>query len=476
MYKPSLHFHFVGVGGIGMSALAHILHRRGYRVSGCDQDLESTQIEQLHSAGCAVLNKNNSTFCLSTPYDVLVYSTAISHESPEVIVARKRDIPVIHRSEVLRELMRLQYGIGVTGSHGKTTTSSLISHILLSAHFDPTVVVGGIMHNIHSNAHAGSGKFLVAEADESDRSFLQLHPAIGVVTNIDLEHLETYTDMTDITESFLRYINQIPFYGAAIINADDPHTRALMSRITARYITFGINNTANIRAHALELGTHTSTFTLMVDDVSQGIRYPMNNSWGPQINYGRIELPMAGIHNVSNCLAAIATALEVGASIDDIKTGIKTFLGVERRFTHKLCINGTDVYDDYGHHPKEIEHTFTIAKKCAQKKLVVVFQPHRYSRTAHLWDDFISVFKQAPLDKLIITDIYAASESPIAGISGQSFAQALQKQALGYPIEFISAENNYEHILHALKADLEPGNLILLQGAGRLDKLPEQLK
>lgn len=463
MYKKKAHIHFVGIGGIGMSGIATILRNQGYTISGCDIDLEQKSITHLQTLGCSIYQGNNTNQCQNEKIDILVYSSAIKAHDPEIIAAQKRGIPTIARALMLAELMRTKYSIAIAGAHGKTTTTSLISHILLEASMDPTVIIGGHLHAISSNARLGKGDFLVAEADESDRSFLHLQATIAIITNIDLEHLETYTDLDDIKQTFRQFLNNLPFYGKAILCIDDDHVRSLLPMPHLKIISYGITQkSADIRAESIELKPDHTLFTVWSEK--------------EQCTLGNIRLAMPGIHNVANGLAAIALAQDLGIPFSTTARALESFKGIDCRFSYRGLYKNSEIFDDYGHHPNEIHQTLLVARRRAQGKLVVIFQPHRYSRTHALWDDFITLFLAHPLDELIVTDIYAASEAPIAEITGENLVKALHMRNPNFTITYLP----FEQILPQVQREKfsctdHAGNLILFLGAGKITKLSTEL-
>ena len=458
MYKQDLHLHFVGIGGIGMSGIAQIFAQKGFRVSGCDSDCSQKNIENLRELGCTISEGNNSATCHNDAIDVLVYSSAISETNPEIIRAQKYGIPVVHRSLLLAELMRTHYSIGITGSHGKTTTSSLTAHLLLEANYDPTIVVGGNMHNINNNAHHGKGVFLVAEADESDRSLLNLPICYGVLTNIDLEHLETYKDIEDIAETFQMFLNKIPFYGRAFVCIDDTTTQALLPKFR-NVISYGIHESAHWKIVDVILNRDDSSFSLL----------------NKEVIYGPFKISLPGIHNIKNATAALLVAHILEVPWDTIKKGLSTFQGVDRRFTYKGSFNGAAIFDDYGHHPEELFNSFKVARKKTDGKLVVLFQPHRYSRTQALWNEFIKVLSSSDIDELILTDIYPASEFPREGITSQNLLKELKKISPQIRASYIPLDNDFKDLEAYLKKILKPEDLLLLQGAGKVNKIASKL-
>lgn len=466
MYKKG-HIHFVGIGGIGMSGLAKILKSQGYQISGCDLDLEQQSVLDLIQAGCNIYKGNNTPYCDDTSIDILVYSTAIKPDNPEIKRAQERSIPTIHRSLMLAEIMRTKYSIAITGAHGKTTTTSLISHILIEAKKDPTVIIGGHLKNISANANLGTGDFLVAEADESDKSFLRLNPTLAVVTNIDLEHLDTYKDLEDIKNSFSQFLNNIPFYGKAFVCIDDPNIQEILQNLPhIKTIKYGLldqeNNKPDIFAKDINLEKDHSTFTV----------YQKNNP----VPLGKIYLNMPGRHNILNSLAAISVSLDLEIPFEIIAQALKNFGGIDRRFTYKGLYKGAELFDDYGHHPTEIYNTLLVARKRAKNKLIVVFQPQRFTRTHKLWQDFLNVFAYSPIDKLIITDIYPASEAPIENINSKNLVDQLKLKQPSCPVTYIPFDTNLEAILSELNPVLSQDDLVLLLGAGKVNKLADIIK
>jgi UDP-N-acetylmuramate--alanine ligase len=463
MYKKKSHIHFVGIGGIGMSGIATILKQQGYTISGCDPDIQQDTIEQLKQSGCIVHHGNNSPACNNISIDILVYipmyATSISAVAQEIERAQQRGIPTISRACMLAELMRTKYSIAITGSHGKTTTTSLISHILIEANTDPTVVIGGKLHNLSSNVRVGNGNFLVAEADESDRSFLELLPTLAVITNIDLEHLETYKDLDDIKQAFMQFITLLPFYGKAIVCIDDENIRSLLPIQQVKTISYGINHDADFYARDIVLNADHSTFTM----------YKKNSL------LGTITLPIPGKHNIYNCLAAIALTYELDISFETIAHSLKTFGGIDRRFTLRGTYKGAEVFDDYGHHPKEIENTLLVARKRAKNKLIVVFQPHRYTRTEKLWSQFLDTFAKSPIDQLIITDIHSAGEAPIVTISSKRLAEAIQSNNPLFSVHYAPFNDDFKQIKIAIDASIAENDLILFLGAGKVYHIAQEI-
>jgi UDP-N-acetylmuramate--alanine ligase len=456
MYRKQAHIHFVGIGGIGMSGIATILRSQGYTVSGCDIDLEQKSILNLIALGCHIFHGNNTPSCL-TSADVVVYSSAIQSAYPELIRARQLGVPTIPRAVMLAELMRTKFSVAISGSHGKTTTTSLISHILIELGYDPTVIIGGHLKNLSSNARLGKGEFLIAEADESDRSLLRLRPTFAVVTNISFEHVETYKDLDDVKETFGKFLESLPFYGKAFVCSDDANIQSLLPLAYVKAVTYGLNTQADIQAKNIVLKP-------------SHVLCDVYGAKGTQL-LGQVTLHMAGQHNILNCLAAIAFCIDLDIPFDHITQAIASFRGVERRFSYHGTYQGAEIFDDYGHHPHELFCTFQAARIRARNKLVVVFQPHRYTRTQGLWKEFLETFKKSPLDALIITDIYAAGETPIAHVSSHALYQDLQSLGLPYPIFYAPYEPQFDSIRLALNAIAGKNDLILAQGAGKIHQL-----
>jgi UDP-N-acetylmuramate--alanine ligase len=452
MYRKSKRIHFVGIGGIGMSGIAELLANLGYQVSGSDLS-QSRITDNLEELGCIVHIGHNRDWV--TGADVIVTSSAISEDNPEVEAARSAGIQVIMRAEMLAELMRLaKYGIAIAGSHGKTSTTSMVSWIMAEAGFDPTIVVGGKVDSLGGNAKLGEGDFLVAEADESDGSFLKLSPVLEVVTNIDLEHLDYYRDIEHVKDSFRQFIDKIPFYGAAIICLDDPNIVALLPEITKRVITYGLTRQAELYAEEI-------TF-------AEGrIHFVVKDRAG---TLGAVDLAPPGIHNVYNALAAIGVALELEIPFPVISGALRSFAGVQRRMQHKGTVDGITVVDDYGHHPTEIRATLGAIKQAwPDKRLVVLFQPHRYSRTQGLYNEFLTCFHSA--DILVMTDIYAASEQPIEGVSTGQLLEDIGRHGQRHT-SYVAEVNE---VAAAVQTMVQPGDLVLTLGAGNIVRAGEDL-
>ena len=438
--------HMVGIGGIGMSGIAEVLLTLGYSVSGSDTKL-STITERLQDLGATIFEGHKAENVEGA--HVVVISSAVKPGNPEVTEAHKRKIPVIPRAEMLAELMRLKYGIAVAGAHGKTTTTSMVASILAAAHLDPTFVVGGRVNQAGTTARVGRGEYFVVEADESDRSFLMFDPVVAVVTTIDREHLDQYSSLEDIQAAFLQFVNRVPFYGAAILCVDEPNVQAIIPNVKRPIITYGTSSQADLVISDIQLQGLSSDFRLTYkgDDL------------------GLFHLPHPpGIHNVRNAAAAAAVALYLNVASDLIREGLAKFAGVGRRFDVKGSINDITVVDDYGHHPAEIRATLEAARGCKFNRLLVLFQPHRYSRTQHLWDEFSRSFNQA--DLLVLIDIYAASEAPIAGISSEALANSIREAGHKNVHYYRSMQVAIEFILR----EARPGDAILTIGAGNVSR------
>ncbi|MCX7982479.1 MAG: UDP-N-acetylmuramate--L-alanine ligase [Syntrophales bacterium] len=442
MRRKVKHIHFVGIGGIGMSGIAEVLLNLGYQVTG--SDLNDTEItRRLKSLGATVYQGHNGNHLSDA--DVVVISTAVRPDNPEVIRAHERGIPVIPRAEMLAELLKMKFSIAVSGSHGKTTTTSMIATVLATAGLDPTMVIGGKLGSIGSNARLGSGEVIVAEADESDGSFLKLGPCLAVITNIDREHLDYYRDIEEIKEAFLKFANIVPFYGATVICSDDGYAREIIPQVKRRLITYGMETSADYRARQWRFEGGISKF----------------NVYHQEEFIGEVTLHVPGRFNVLNALAAMAVARELDIGVKDIVTGLANFRGVQRRLEVKGKKKGIIVVDDYGHHPTEIRETLAAARELWGGRMIVVFQPHRYSRTKALYRDFLTAFDAA--DLLIVTDIYPASEDPIAGVNSASLCNDMRARGKG--VVYISDLNEVtSYLLKVAKT----GDVIITQGAGNV--------
>jgi len=445
VFRKSKKMHFIGIGGIGMSGIAEILINLGYEVSGSDLR-ESEQTRRLQKMGATIYIGHYPSNIKD--YHVVVTSSAINKNNPELIEARKRKIPVIHRSEMLAELVRLKHGIGVAGTHGKTTTSSMLSYVLYHGGLNPTAVVGGKVLNFESNARVGQGQYIVFEADESDGSFLKLLPTIGVVTNIDADHLDHYKYFEGIKDAFLTYMNNIPFYGYSVVCIDDPVIVELLPKIERPFVTYGFNTKADFRAGDVKLlngSTHYSCYY-------------------KEEKLGEIVLTLLGKHNIINSLAVVAVALELGLSFETIADAIAAFKGVGRRLEKIGQAGDILVVDDYGHHPTEIRATLEAVKQLG-RRVVVIFQPHRYSRTQYLYDEFGQAFAMA--DELLLTEIYPAGEEPIEGVSSQLIQQAVKKHE-GKDVDII---HHLDEVPECILKIARKGDVILTLGAGDIYKV-----
>ncbi len=452
MYKKTKHIHFVGIGGIGMSGIAELLLNLDYKVSGSDLN-GSAITDNLASIGGKIQIGHRGEWVEGA--DVVVTSSAIDPDNPEVLAARENNIPVIQRAEMLAELMRLKkFGIAIAGSHGKTSTTSMVSWMLAQAGLDPTIVVGGKVDSLGGNAKLGEGEFLVAEADESDGSFLKLSPVLEVVTNIDLEHLDYYRDIDHIKETFLSFIAKVPFYGAVILCLDDANISDILPRIEKRIISYGLTSQADLCGEQIRFKNGKVKF--LVKHLGEVL--------------GEVEIAPPGKHNVYNALATICIGLELEIPFDVIAKAMKSFQGVQRRMQFKGEVDGITIVDDYGHHPTEIVATLTAIKKAwPEKRLVVLFQPHRYSRTKGLFSEFQTAFHQS--DLLVMTEIYAASEKPIEGISGESLLQEIKRH--GQRSTLFLGE--VDQMAQQLVPFLEAGDLVLTLGAGNIVRVGEEL-
>jgi UDP-N-acetylmuramate--alanine ligase len=450
MYGKIKKIHFVGIGGIGMSGIAEVLLNLGYQVSG--SDLASSEItERLVSLGATVYAGHFMENLQDV--DVVVTSTAVRINNPEVVEAHRQKIPVIPRAEMLAELMRMKYGVAVAGTHGKTTTTSMVATILSHGGIDPTVVIGGRLDSLGSNAKLGQGDFLVAEADESDGSFMKLSPTIAIVTNIDADHLDYYRDLDEIRETFINFMNKVPFFGMTAICLDDVNIQSCIPEITKRFVTYGMSTQADLHATDLTYDGSRTCFTV-------------NNREG---ELGQICLHMPGRHNVLNALAAVSVSLELDIPFATIAEGLSGFGGIQRRFQIKYDQGGIMVVDDYGHHPTEIIATLNAARSGWNKRLVVVFQPHRYSRTQALYEDFMTAFNGS--DHLVVMDVYAASEDPIPGVEGADLAEGIASHGHKNVHYIATPEEIVEHLENTVKE----GDLVLTLGAGNVWKIGETL-
>jgi UDP-N-acetylmuramate--alanine ligase len=454
-FRPQ-HLHFIGIGGIGMSGIAEVLLNLGYQISGSDLKLSATT-ERLGGLGAKIYEGHAASNIGAAK--AVVFSSAIDPQNPELAEARRLKIPLIARGELLAELMRLKYGIAIAGSHGKTTTTSMTATVLNAAGFDPTVVVGGKAASMGgSNARVGQSDFLVVESDESDGSFLKLTPILAVVTNIDREHLDHYPTIVEIRAAFLEFVQKVPFYGAAILCLDDENVQHILPSINRRTITYGRSHHAALQIVDAECGAFESWFAVR----------------GRRQDLGKFRLRVPGMHNVLNATAAIAVGLELDIPVETIRQGLASYTGVDRRFQTRGEASGVTVIDDYGHHPTEIRATLAAAKLCNFGRVLAVFQPHRYTRTQHLLDEFAKSFHQA--DLVFVLDIYAASEPPIAGVNAELLAQRIRDfghQAAEYT-------GGLEQTANAVVRQSRDRDLVLTLGAGNVwqvgDRVLEKLR
>lgn len=445
-FRNFTRIHMVGIGGIGMSGIAEVLLTLGYSVSGSDTK-PSTITERLQDLGATIFEEHKAENVEGA--HVVVISSAVKADNPEVVEAHKRKIPVIPRAEMLAELMRLKYGIAVAGAHGKTTTTSMVASILAAAHLDPTFVVGGRVNQAGTTARVGRGEYFVVEADESDRSFLMFAPVVAVVTTIDREHLDQYSSLEDIQSAFAQFVNRVPFHGAAILCLDEPNVQAIIPRVKRPIITYGTSSQADLVISDIQLLGLESEFRL--------------THKGEDLGIFRLPHP-PGIHNVKNAAAAAAVALYLNVASDLIREGLAKFAGVGRRFDIKGTVNEITVVDDYGHHPAEIRATLEAARGCKFNRLLVLFQPHRYTRTEHLWNEFSLAFNQA--DILVLLDIYAASEKPIPGITSEALTTSIREAGHKNVHYYRSMQKAIEFLLR----ESRPGDAILTIGAGNVSR------
>ncbi|HKJ05315.1 MAG TPA: UDP-N-acetylmuramate--L-alanine ligase [Geopsychrobacteraceae bacterium] len=450
MYGHIKKIHFVGIGGIGMSGIAELLLNLGYSVSGSDLK-ESDTTRRLDELGGEIYIGHHEDNIVGA--DVVVTSTAVQGDNPEVVAAHHQHIAVIPRAEMLAELMRMKFGIAIAGTHGKTTTTSMMAVVLTHAGIDPTSVIGGKLDAFGSNAKLGSGKFLVAEADESDGSFMHLTPTIAVVTNIDADHLDFYSGIEEIKEIFINFINKVPFYGRAVLCLDDPQVQEIIPRVKKRYLTYGLSSQADF--HATEIIHREGQTSFLAHFQGQEL--------------GRISFKMPGQHNVLNALAVVAVAMELGVPFRTIVSGFREFGGLQRRFQVRAEIDGIMLVDDYGHHPAEVKATLAAAKSGWKKRVVAVFQPHRYSRTKALYDDFLTAFYQA--DLLVVTDVYAAGEEPIDGVSSEQLVDGIRDHGHRDVVYCDTLEEAARHLSTVVETD----DLVVTLGAGNINQVCDLL-
>ncbi|MFH5886025.1 UDP-N-acetylmuramate--L-alanine ligase [Halalkalibaculum sp. DA3122] len=444
--------HMVGIGGIGMSGMAEILLQKGYRVTGSDANMSET-VERLRELGASVLIGHNASNIEGA--DVVVYTSAVkATENIETRTALEQGIPVIKRAEMLAELMRMKYGIGVAGTHGKTTTTTMIGHVVQDGSFDPTIIVGGKVHSFDkTNAVVGTGDIIVVEADEFDRTFLRLRPSLAVITNIEAEHLDIYNNLEDVKEAFVEFSNKVPFYGAVTVCLDDPNIRSIIPKIDRRILSYGLTPQAAVRAVELEMDHFRTTFTVLHENEE----------------LGTITLNAPGRHNVKNALAAVAVGLELDIDFAQIKSGLERFEGVFRRFQLKAEHDDIMVIDDYAHHPTEVQATLNAAREgWNDRRIVAVFQPHLYSRTQELYQEFGSSFFDAEV--CVITDVYPSREEPIEGVSGRLIAEAARE----YGHRKVHYVEDKTGLPGRLKEIVQPGDIVITMGAGDIYKFGEQ--
>ena len=456
MFAKIQHIHFVGIGGIGMSGIAEVLLNLGYKVSG--SDLKSSPVtHRLEQLGARVVLGHHAENIAGA--EVVVASAAIPSDNPEVVAAAALHTPVIQRAEMLAELMRLKYGIAVAGMHGKTTTTSMVAAVLGAGGLDPTVVVGGRVDALGSNARLGKSQYLVAEADESDRSFLKLSPVLAVVTNIDREHMDCYRNMRDVKSAFLEFMDHVPFYGMVVACNDDPILRKLLPQVRRRTKTYGRRRGSDFQVKILQ----TAGAESREEQGFQGCN-SFSVVYGTQ-KLGKFRLKVPGHHNILNATAAIAVGIGLEIPVDQIRLALENFSGVDRRFQLRGRVAGISVIDDYGHHPTEIRATLAAARQCGYKKVHVIFQPHRYTRTKLLLNDFATAFSEA--DSVAILDIYGANEPPIDGVTGEELARHIPcpgGQSATYAASFADA-------VQIAVAEARPGDMVLTLGAGNISQL-----
>jgi len=463
MISKNMHIHFIGICGIGMSGIAKILLQQGFTVSGCDQNIDPIRSQELINLGCTI-GHHQSNICKDNSISMIIRTSDVKLDHPEIIQAHLKNIPVKLRAELLSEIMKNHTNaISIAGAHGKTTTSSLLSHIFLTAQKNPTIIVGGHIHQLGSNAEYGNGNYLIAEADESDRSFLLLPTKYSIITNIDREHLGVFKDFDDIKATFIQFMNNISNDGFNVICIDDAGIQSVINNIKTPFLTYGTNNKADFQISDITLDAYQSHFKLFNTKTNQDL-----GTW-------TVSLP--GHHNVLNATSTIALSLTLGLGVESIKKALTTFQGVDRRFTFKgkSKLHGALIFDDYGHHPTEIEATLKVARNASPGKLIVAFQPQRYSRTKNLWLEFIKTFAHAPIDTLLLTDIYPANEAPIQGITSQNLMLEIQKINPHISIHYFPFLENGENIVQMLESILNEKDLLLFLGAGKINKLSDKL-
>ncbi len=452
IFGRTRHIHMVGIGGIGMSGMAEILLQKGYHITGSDANMSST-IKRLQELGAQISIGHDAKNIEGT--DVVVYTSAVQAEDNiETKAALDQGIPVIKRAEMLAELMRMKYGVGVAGTHGKTTTTTMIGHVIQDGSFDPTIMVGGKVHSFsETNAVVGKGDIIVVEADEFDRTFLRLTPSLAVITNIEAEHLDIYDNLDDVKEAFIEFANKVPFYGSVVLCLDDPNVRSIIPEIERRSTTYGLTPQAKIRAVNIDIDHFNSRFTVIND--------------GEEL--GEVNLRAPGEHNIKNALAAVAVGLELDIDFKDIKSGLERFEGVFRRFQLKSEHDGVMVIDDYAHHPTEVQATLNAARQgWKDRRIVAVFQPHLYSRTQELYKEFGLSFFDAEV--CVITDVYPSREEPIEGVTGKLIAD-VAKEYGHRKVQYVEQKAD---LPAKLKEIVEPGDVVITMGAGDIYKYGEQ--
>jgi UDP-N-acetylmuramate--alanine ligase len=451
MFSSIKKLHFVGIGGIGMSGIAEILIDQGFSISGSDR-ASSENTDRMAALGVRVFIGHDAKN-VEADVDVLVYSSAVPADNPELVEANKRGIPSIRRAEMLAEVMRLKYGIGIAGTHGKTTTTTMTGLVLMEGGIDPTVIVGGRVNLLaKSNARLGKGDFIVVEADEYDRTFLSLTPTIAVLTTLETDHLDCYRDLEDIKSAFIQFAGKVPFYGCVVLCLDEPSLQDIMPKIRKKIITYGLNGQADLQAVDIVHRENTSRFTVL---------------WKGR-DIGEILLHVPGRHNVLNALGAIAVGLELGVPFDKVKTGIERFTGVFRRWELKAEIGGITVIDDYAHHPTEIKATLQGAKSGWRRRVICVFQPHLYSRTRDFYEEFGRAFFNA--DVLVVTDVYPAREEPIQGVTGELITNA----AKDFGHKQVHFVRDKKDVPAFLLETAQPGDIVITMGAGDIWKFGEE--
>jgi UDP-N-acetylmuramate--alanine ligase len=452
MFRSIKKLHFIGIGGIGMSGIAEILLDQGFKVSGSDRSL-SEVTQRLQNLGASIFEGHQADN-IAQDVDSVVYSSAVQPDNPEILEAQRRNIPIVRRAEMLAEVMRLKYGIGIAGTHGKTTTTSMTSLVLMEGGLDPTVIVGGKLSGLGgTNARLGRGEFIVVEADEFDRSFLSITPTVAVLTTLETDHLDCYRDLEDIKSAFIQFASKVPFYGFIVLCLDEPALLDIMPHLSKKKIvTYGLNPQADVQALDIRHKDNSSMYTLIRGNKELGM----------------ITLQVPGVHNVQNSLGAISVGLELGVPFEKIKTGIEKFTGVYRRWEKKGEVNDIAIYDDYAHHPTECKATLSGVKSGWRRRVVCVFQPHLYSRTRDFYEDFGKSFLLS--DVLVVTDVYPAREEPIQGVNGELIVNAA-KQFGHKDVHYIPEKKNVPEFL---KSIVKAGDIVITMGAGDIWKYGEE--